>query len=318
MTTTTVTNKFQRTYQIQIQDINGDMQTFGSLDGSMPLLTLEFNIKRDTLQGINTANLRIRNINESIRSVIIHDYFDTFRRWPLIIVRAGYVGTPLSIIFQGVAQSVYSYREEGGTDWITEVDATDYSSLINNSFSSWTIGSNTNPVSQKDVISRLVSDLQICGTKYGQPIGVGVVNGFTSPRYTYTANDFTWNILRTETQALSYIDNGKIYIIPNNYVFQGAVTLIFTQTGLLGTPRQYNTSLVAQIIFEPGITPGQQIALDSELSVLNSSKNGTYKVTGLQHAGVISSTISGKCITTVTMQLTSSPFLTSMGLYPTV
>ena len=313
MTTGTTYNKFQRTYQIQITDTNNQIQTFGSLTGNDPLLTLEFSIKRDTLQGLNTANIRIRNINASTRNVIVHDWYNNYNQWQKVTLRAGYAGTPLSTIFDGNAQSVYNYRAERDTDWTTEIDALGYSSLINNSFSAWTLGA-TNPVTQKEVVTQLVKDMQSCATKYGATLGVGCVAGFTAPRYTYTANDFTWNILRTETQSLTYIDNSSIYAMPNNYVFTGPITLISSKTGLLGTPRQYGTYLVAQMIFEPGIIPGQLVALDCGIPALNST---TYKVVGLQHAGVISSTVSGKCVTTVTMQLTASPYTTKLGLYQT-
>jgi hypothetical protein len=318
MTTTftplSVANKFQRTYLAQIQAIDGSIQSFGSSDGSSPLLTMEFMVKRDIMASAQTGTFRIRNINKSTRNVIFKDWFDQ-GRWPSVKIQAGYVGTPLSTIFNGIGQTIYSYREEGGTDFITEIEGHDYSLVMANSFSQWTIGSQANPVTQKQVISRLVNDLQLTAQKYNQTLGIGTINGFSANRYSYTANDFTWNILQQETNRLAYIDNGKIYAVPNNFVFQGDVTLISSQTGLLGTPRQQQTYLIVEMLFEPGLIPGQQVYLDTEDSNFTSVKQGTYKVTAVQHSGIISSALNGKCKTIATLQLVGTPLLVPFGLF---
>lgn len=314
---TAASPKFQRTYQAFIQAVDGSIQSFGSADGSMPLLTMEFSVKRDVLASAQTGSFRFRNINKSTRNIIFKDWFDQ-GRWPSVVIKAGYAGTPLSTIFDGIGQTIYSYREEGGTDYITEIEGHDYSLVMSNSFSQWTIGSSSSPVTQKDVISRLVGDLQTTAKTYNQTLGLGVVNGFTKNRYTFTANDFTWNILQQETNRLTYIDNGKIYSLPNSYVFQGDVTLISAQTGLLGTPRQQQTNLMVEMLFEPGLIPGQQVFLQTEETEFSSIKQGTYKVTAVQHAGIISSTVSGKCKTLATLQLVGTPLLVPYGLYANV
>jgi hypothetical protein len=312
---TSATSKFQRTYQVQVEAINGSTFTFGSLDGSAPLLTMEFNIIRGYLASVQSGNFRIRNINQDTRNNIFKDNFN-YAIPRSVKVLAGYVGTPLSIIFQGMAQTIMSYREEGGTDWITEIIGMDWSFLHTNCWSEWTDNPGTGQVyTQKDVITHLVTDLQGCANRYNQTLGIGVVNGFFTPRYSYTAHGFTLGLLAVETSRLAYIDNGKIYVMPDNYVFEGSTTLISSQTGLLGSPKQQQTNLVCQIIFEPTLEVGQQVYLDTESDEFSSAKNGLYKVVGVQHAGTISSTISGKCITTVTLQYVVNPITTQPGLY---
>lgn len=304
-----LSNKFQRTYAIQIQGQDGKVYTIGSEDGSKPLLTLEFSIKRDVLASANTGFFRIRNINPSIRTQIYHDYYDMANP-KSIIVKAGYTGTPLSTIFNGIAQVVSSCREEGGVDFITEIEGHDYSMVMSNSFSSWTIGSTEDPVTQAQVITRLIADLQITTQKYGLNLGVGLIGTFDADRYSYTANGYTWDLLQVETQRGSYIDNGKVYCLPNDTYFSGDVSLISSSTGLLGTPKKFQSYLIVEMIFEPSLTPGQQVYLETNLTpALNSLYNGTYKVTGVQHSGIISSTVGGKCKTIATLQLIGTPFL---------
>ena len=314
-TPTTVTPKFQRTYQIQIEAINGSTFTIGSLDGSQPLLTMDFNINRGYLASVQSGSFKIRNINQNTRNNIFKDNFN-YAIPRFVKVQAGYAGTPLSTIFQGTAQTIMSYREEGGTDWITEIVGMDWGFLHTNSWSEWTDNPSTGVAyTQQQVISHLVGDLQSSASKYNQVLGVGVVNGFFTPRYSYTAHDFTMNLLAMETNRLAYIDNGKIYAMPDNYVFAGPTTLISSATGLLGSPKQQSTNLVCQIIFEPTLEVGQYVYLDTESTEFSSAKNGQYKVVGIQHAGVISSTQSGKCITTVTLQYQVNPITAQPGLY---
>lgn len=315
----TFTKKFQRTYEVQVQGVDGSIFTFGSADGSKPLLTMEFNIIRNILSSVQTGNLRIRNINQDTRNNIFKDFFN-ITTWRSVVVRAGYVGTPLSTIFNGKANTIYSYRESGGTDWITEIEGTDFSGLFSNSWSSWTDGPfpSSQQYTQQNVITHLISDLQVTAQEYNQTLGVGVVSGFVAPRYSYSANDFTMNLLCIESERLVYIDNGKIFLMPSNYVFRSDITLISSDTGLLGTPRQQEKSLIAQMIFEPGLVPGQKVELDTQSMEFNSIKNGIYKVVGVQHAGVISSRIDGKCVTTVTMQSVNNMQEAQFGIYTNV
>lgn len=315
---TTVTPKFQRTYTVQIQAINGAIFDFGSADGSQPLLTMEFNVIRNILSSVQTGNFRIRNINQNTRNNIFKDYFN-IASWRSVVVKAGYVGTPLSTIFNGKANTVYSYRETGGTDWITEIEGTDFSGLFSNSWSAWTDNPGTGQnYTQKDVITHLVNDLQVSAQSYGQTLGIGVVNGFVAPRYSYTAHDFTMNLLAIESGRLVYIDNGQIFIMPSNYSFVGDVTLISSDTGLLGTPKQQESNLIAQMMFEPGLVPGQQVELDTQSSEFSSAKNGLYKVVGVQHAGVISSTVDRGVITTATMQYVNNIQQAPFGIYANI
>jgi len=317
------TKKFQRTYQLQIQAQNGATFTIGSVDGSQPLLTIELNINRSAQSTAQSGNIRIRNLNQGTREAISKNFWspvltDTngLPLWQAVVLQAGYVGSPLSTIFSGKANTIMSYREEGGTDWITEIEGTDFQGLYSTCFSSWSDNPGTGAAyTQQNVISHLVNDLQACAIKNQTSLGIGVVNGFIMPRYSYTANDKTLDLLATETSRLVYIDNGKIYAMPSNYVFKGDVTLISSQTGLLGSPKVQQNYLTIPLIFEPGINPGQQVFLDTELSEFSSLKNGTYKVIGVQHAGVISSTLSGKCTTTVVVQYVPDPVVSPLGLY---
>lgn len=289
------------------------MYTIGSEDGSTPLLTVEFNVNRAVMAAAQSGTFRIKNLPVDIREVIGKDWFDcaSYRK---LVVKAGYVGTPLSTIFDGQLITVYSCREEGGVDWVTEIEGQDMSLVIRNTFSSWTIGSKDNPVSQMDVINRLVQDVQLNAQKQNVSIGIGKIGTFAGNRYSYTANDFTWNLLQVETNRLSYIDNSKIYCLPNGQSFSGDTTVISSETGLLGTPKRHNQSISVEMIFEPSLIPGQEIFLDTNSNPkFTSQYNGVYIITGVQHAGVISSTIGGKFKTIAMLQIAGTPLVEQFG-----
>ncbi len=309
----TNSDKFQRTYLIQIEGQDGTIYTIGSEDGTKPLLTLEFSVQRAAMAASQSGTFRIKNLPLSIRSAIGKDWFDrsTYRT---LVVKAGYAGTPLSTIFNGQLIEVKSCREEGGVDWVTEIEGQDFSLVIGNTFSSWTIGTPDAPVTTMDVINRLVKDIQVNAGKQDINIGIGHIGTFDGNRYSYTACDYSWNLLQTETNRLSYIDNGKIYCLPNGESFKGDISLISSQTGLLGTPKRSQQSLSVELVFEPSLIPGQEVYLDTQSDPkFNSQFNGTYIVTGVQQAGIISSAISGKCRTVGLLQLAGTPLVNSFG-----
>lgn len=305
--------KFQRTYLLQIEGQYGEIFTIGSEAGDSPLLTLEFSIQRDILSSANVGAFRIKNINPSIRSEIGFDFFyQSATKQRKLVLKAGYVGRPLSTIFKGIAQVVSSYRAEGEVDFTTEIEGHDYLSIMPSATSYWTVGSKESPVTQAQIINKLLYDLQLRANSVNLTLGLGVVKPKepTSSRYSYTASGFTWEILQNETGRNCYIDSGKVYVLPNNYVFEGEVKVISSLTGLLGTPRKNKAYLVVEMIFEPSLIPGQQVILDTSFDPrFNSASNGTYKVVAVQHSGVISSTVGGKCKTIATLVLINTPVL---------
>lgn len=305
--TLTVENKFQRTYFLQVEGNDGNIYSVGSEDGSAPYLTLEFSINRGVLATVNNATFRIRNLSPQIRNQLYRTFYNPVNAKKMTL-KAGYVGSPLSTIFNGQAFSATSFREEGSVDFITELDGQDFAGPLATSYSNFTLSSPEVPkVTQQAVISRLVQDLQSTGLKINMPLSVGLIsdkyNGVHYVRYQGLGN--TWELLQTETQKTCYIDSGKIFCLPNNVAFQGDVTVISSETGLLGVPKVFQNMLEVEMLFEPGLIPGQSVFLDTtSLGIFNSNINGTYKVTGVQHSGVISLSVGGKCKTIATLQLT--------------
>jgi len=101
------------------------------------------------------------------------------------------------------------------------------------------------------------------------------------------------------TQNQAYIDSGSLYALDNSEVLAGDIKLINADNGLLGTPKKQQTLVEVEMLFEPRIKPSQLIELQSST---DTRFNGTYKITGFTHRGVISGAIGGDCRTNITMQ----------------
>lgn len=255
-------------------------------------LTVEFEVRRDTLASANCSTFRIYNLSENIRNRLYKDPFSVWHYRP-IMFQAGY-NDPLPAIFIGNIKQAVSYRDEGSVNVVTEIQCYDYAFAMSNAHSSWTVDS---PIGKRDVIARLIGDLK------DYEVTEGSIGDFTgSYARGYAVSGMTWKELQKETGSNVFIDNGKIHCLKDNDCFEGDITVISSETGLLGSPKRADTVITADIIFEPRLQVGQVVELQSDF---NSKMNGQYKVIGISHSGTISDSIAGKCKTTVQLFLGS-------------
>jgi hypothetical protein len=284
--------KWQRNYILTIEGTDGQVH---EITKNPSLLTLEFSIIRNNLASANTARLRIYNLNQSTRDAIFKDHF-TVSDFRTIRLQAGYETEPvLPTIFNGNIQYCLSYRDERSVNFVTEINAYDYGFAMSNSYSSW----NKNPgASKQEVINQLVDDLVVQGNTTR-----GKISSFSGeyPR-AFIAMGNTWDLLQRETEKHCYIDNGVVNCLADEDCIEGDIAEISSESGLLGSPRREESYLRAEIIFEPRLNVGQQVAISSRTQ---KGFNGTYKVTGIAHQGIISDSISGKCKTTLHILLGS-------------
>lgn len=293
--------KFQRNYKMQVQvDDQGTL-----VDISYPM-TLEFSIRRGNLSSAGTASFRVYNLNRKNRDQIYKGPTDV-DVMRTIKLDAGY-GNQLSTIFNGNISEAKSGRSEGQVNFITEIEAFDYAFAMANSTSNWTVqGADA---TKDKVIRRLAADLKypLNGTETSVPVGsISTFEG-SYPRG-YTASGNTWEALKTVTEDQCTVDLGKIYIIKKNDAFIGPIPVIDSDSGLLGTPKRNQNWITFEMLFEPRLLVGQVVRLDSRTQA---KFNGIHKVIGIEHSGVISGAVGGKCKTKVTLMIgdndTTNPF----------
>lgn len=273
--------KFGRKYTLSIEVAGGQKTEI-----QLPL-TLEFDVRRNSLSSANTASFRIYNLSERTRNLI---YFDRYNitEFRAIQLRAGYDKfTPL--IFNGTVRQAYSYRE--GVNMITSIECYDGGFGMVNGFTAQTIGIGT---SATDVVRSLAASLPGLSA---EPI-VGAFNTINKRGEVLFGN--TWQIISQKTGGLANIDNGQLKALQNNEVINGTVTKINSASGLLGSPKRSDALLDFDMLFEPALTIGQVVDLESST---NRIFNGRYKVMGLTHRGTISDAVAGDCTTTVSLWL---------------
>lgn len=267
--------KFGRRYKVTIE-MQGSSE---AIVIEMPI-TMQFNIHRDNAFGINTMDLQFFNLSDKNRNQIFKDRFTPFQ-YHRIIVQAGY--DELSTIFIGNIWEANSRRE--GTNVITSINARDggFDSYTAKVFVTLNKGKTV-----QDLISYLTA--QFPNLQPGKIGGLGADIILPRP---VTIEGNLYGAIRGYTNNNVFIDLEKINILQNNEVFTATLPLITADTGLLETPRRDNSYMQVTMLFEPRITIGQLVALQSKVLP---QYNGDYKVVGVSHQGIISEAQNGRCV----------------------
>lgn len=269
-------DKFGRNYRLRVQtDDAGGFVTI-----SLPF-TIEFDITRNILTSANVCQIRVINLSLINRNLIRLNGYDTgsFRAIELL---AGY-GDNLSRIFSGNISVAWSVRE--GTNFITQIECFDGGFDFVNGTTSTQFTANT---AQQSVIAFLMKSLPT--TKFG---AVGNYPGNLARGNTYNGN--TVNLLTELTGGGFFIDDGKAYALgTNEYIADLPAITISPQSGLIGTPVREQSFMRFEMIFEPSLSPGQQVILES---FTENNFNGTYKVVNVKHRGMISEAVCGSVTT---------------------
>lgn len=283
--------KFDRDYRLTIEMNDGS----GAIV-IQPPFTIQFTINRNVAASINTMDLAIYNLGEITRNRIFQDRYNTDLNHK-VILEAGY-GGDLSTIFVGTIFEANSCRE--GVDVVTRINSRDggYDVTSVKTFTTLKGGSTI-----KEVVQSLVGDF----TK--DPAGrvtLGSIGDFgdTLQRPVVLEGN-TYNLIQKYTDNACYIDLEKAHILKDNEAIIGSVPLISSETGMLTTPRRDDSFLVVTTLFEPRILMGQVVQLDSKTL---KEYNGQYKVYGVQHQGIISGAVGGRCISIFSLRTGNRPF----------
>ena len=268
---------------------NGESRTV-----SYPL-TCEFNIEKPGLADakyltLNIYNLSSDNVNSDFfRQNILHDVGKT----KIIEFTAGYENN-LITCFRGLIKEAYSSRRN--TDIITTIQAYDFGiGGLNVQPTSVTFKAGTSFAEAFDYVA---SKLQ-----YIQPEARGVLEGVYNTDVTFVGTPL--QILNQITNNHTFVDNASLFCLNNNEFTNDEPIVLDSLNGLLGTPEIRDNWVTAKCIFNPRVRPAQRVILNCKSPVSNFS-NGTYKVFGFNHQGIISGAVGGQRITTISMMYKDS------------
>lgn len=269
--------KFGRTYKLTIDTNDGLGQIIIT-----PPLTINFTVERTVESTSNTISIQIYNLSMKTRNRIKQDKYNMSAQHK-IKLEAGY-GNNLSVIYYG--QILQADNMRAGQDIITTVSGQDGSFDTSNTVTSESIAAGT-PVSQ--VLQHLVGQFPT--------LTLGAIGDFPGVfNKTVTLEGNCWELLKQYAPGKVYIDKGQVFLLnPNEAingvsVVAGQIPIMDSSTGLLDTPRRENAFLTIRTLFEPRITVGQILQLNSSVQP---AYNGQYKVVGLGHQGMISEAVCG-------------------------
>jgi len=251
--------------------------------------TCEFSIRRNNLGEQNTASFVIYNLSKEYRSRIYKD-INKPEEIKAVQFYAGYAekkGDMLPLCFNGNVKKAYSQRT--GPDVRTIIEAFDGINSMGSANVSVTIPPGTPSSEQIAAVSKAISPMTniTLGTKLSD------------------VNSRTLAIMSPSAEALAqvsggayYVDNQALYVLNHLDCLEGDVRLIDYNNGLIGTPKGSEIMIELDMLFEPRIKPSQWIELQSSTE---KQFDGVYKVTGIEHKGVISGSVCGECTTSLTL-----------------
>lgn len=305
------TEKFGRKYRITVYPVQIlRNKVFSPIVGKETIqielpFTVKMNINRNILASSNKGTFSIYNLKETKRNDLFRDFYDPLahRR---ITVQAGY-DEPLPIVFDGNMEFCVSVRDSGETNFITEIQAYDWSFPLINAYT------NTNfsgQVPKQRVVDQIIKDITDFGPE-GQKVKRGYVHQYDDSEKVSNGvfSGWSWDLLKRETENSCFIDNGEIHVVYEGEHYGNTVHEVSSDTGLLGAPKRSETYVVAETVFDPTIRVGSLVRLNSRSQKIF---NGEYKVLGVQHFGTISGAVSGKMQTNITL---SNPQKTKELMY---
>lgn len=293
--------KFNRVYSLSVEVDDGintsplrdEFRANKSLTITLPY-SIDFEICRQNLTSAQTGTFRIFNLGEKTRDAIQKDIFQ-FTQLRAIQFRAGYdspSGKFMPLVFNGTVKTAYSYRVD--QTWITEIDAYDGGWQMTNG--------NLVSITQSPGIAAADTILQLSRllpNQSGSPI-IGNFPVMNKRGEVLFGN--AWDLVLQKSNGLAFIDNGQVKVLNYNEVIQGEIPVISSETGLLGSPKRTTSTLEFDMIFEPRLTVGQIVEVQS---VTNRKFNRAWKVIGFEHRGTISPVVAGECLTSVRLWFTT-------------
>lgn len=261
-------------------------------------LTLNFRVTRENFSLTNSAVFQLFNLSKTTRAKLYRDKFDRTKYIQLEFY-AGYGddSTALPLVFVGEVWECYSYKEGQGVDFITNIICMTNFFGQCYMYSNRVIAKGTRPL---DVITLLCADAGIPLKYYSQEVIDSLFPLKRDTPFIGRSLDELRAFVNPTGVAISnvIVDNFEVMILGKYDVVESPVFQLTPSNGLLGYPKRRDSTLEVEMLFEPRLKECQQIEFKSGL---DDYFDGTYKVIGFTHHGVISGATGGRCSTMATL-----------------
>ncbi len=241
-------------------------------------LTVDFNIQRNTSNSSNQATFNIYNLSPSSRNseAFFQDKFNT-DKLKLVKFSAGYKDNLIQCFYGYILES---YSERRNVDVITKMTCLDLGTnntqIINTTFKAGT--------TRQEAYNSVLQNCE--GLSEGL---IGNISGtFLTP---LTLLGTPIEVLNQITEGHTFIDNGVVNTLQNNECLDIGVTVLNANTGLISTPQRRDSHIDVTGIFNPSVMVGQLLEINDPVF---EDFNGTYKLYGFTHSGIISGAAAGQ------------------------
>lgn len=282
--------KFQRNYraEFEIGDRNGqELIPTHKVTISYPFSCV-FQLGLGINKGENHAAFQFINLSETDRADLWMDIWNIGKRYIYMKFYAGY-GDTTPLIFEGFVKNCTSEKPEGGTEYITQVEAFDEGHLFQVGYLNATF---TKGTTLAEILKVATAGIE------------GVKVGYVTPDILPLRRDRTYigqtlDLLTREYQGYKFfINKGEINVLGDRDVVPGEVQVINADSGLLGSPERASSFVRCAMIFEPQLTPGQALVLQSYILPW---LNQAYRVVRIEHKGIISPNVCGRLVSDITL-----------------
>jgi len=268
-------------------------------------LTMIAEIKRDSGETFNSANITVYNLNPETRHHISKPRYVT-SHFTSVVLYAGYNKNNLTRIFTGNLLQAYSVKV--GTNIETRILANEGIFAANNSYIATTYNKG---FTFGDFLQESIKALLNFKTPDGMTnsdLQEGAIGNVGQDRVFsrgVAINGNTFVLLNKYFKHQVFIDNQFINVLSANDVFPGLVPLISSDTGLLNTPVIQNNFLTLETLFEPQLVIGQVIEV-KDFTFPNC--DGQWKIIGMTHNLTISEGMASSGITKLQLFLGNAIF----------
>jgi hypothetical protein len=306
-------SKFQKTYRMMVQYPYPDGGTPQDSEAGQYLeidypMTLEFAIDRTAYADANSANLRIYNLSKEHREKMFRDRMQMAQRNDTdqyVNVYAGYQSWDnLSLMFKGVIW--YGHSTRRGPDIVTELECQDPAPLTYSKTLFKSLNKNTS-MSIGEVIRVVFSEMNIKNGYIGESLfQIPYIVKDKTSRGQVLAGKGIDVILNQVLGNYGYfhVDNGIPRAMGHgDILINPTYQIIDSSWGLINVPTKSLNYLSIPLMFSPQLQVSQLIDLRADNRFGYGEYNGSYKIVGVHHRGIISSTHDAQTMTTIDTQI---------------
>lgn len=225
--------------------------TISGKGGSLTVrdLKIDFDISKGIGSSQNEAKVSIWNLTKSHRKQL-GDELDK------IELKVGYKDGPLSTIFKGSIRDSTDTKES--PDIQSEIECGDGDEAIGKGSASKTFAKGTKP---REIVDYLIG--QLPGVSKGEMKGLDDLPPYKRPVTVFGYAAAELDKIGRQHRLYWSIQDGIAQVLKNDAVLPG-VTLISSDTGMIGVPQTNDKGITVKTLLNPEIAPGRQIDVRSD------------------------------------------------------